>query len=889
MTKPPLYGWTGLGETTRVIAWMYRLMALMILLIAPAKLFAGGSGLNVAVVVNQNSTNSVQLGNYYCEKRGVPPQNLLRINWTGGIVEWSRSEFTNTLLNPLVTMLASRQLTNQIDYVVLSMDIPYRVYNGGIATQTGTNSTTAALHYGFKTDFTVPGYDPASCNLPAASFSAYAGSEGIFRQTPPISANSNSWLVMMLTSSNLAQAKAVVDRGVVSDASFPTQTVYLIHFQNLNYTTADPFRDIRYPFYDDVVFDSRLRSVMNVSVVNAYAPYVPGYQLGSEFGLSGFGIYPNYIAPGGMADNLTSYGGLIFEAGHHSGPIEYLYAGAAASYGTVVEPCNHYGKFPVPRNYFFQSRGFTVAECYYQSVTNPYQGLLLGEPLAAPFALPGSGSWSNLPPGAPLAGTTNLTVQFTAPDVTRPVQQVDLFLNGAYSQTLTNIAPRQNNKLYISLNGQTTNYTVPASATLKSLASNLTAVLNTASYSNATKVAALAHGDRIELRSLDLNARGSQVSLSVSNDLGTATALTTFLTASRTNFLDTTAYGLRNYLVTNTVLAGNFLHLAITKTNGASVMVGVTNASGTTADLVEALVNAVNTNASLMGDDGLLAENFISYDYWMPFYGYPGGEFSLRARSPGWPESQMDVTLTKSINLASYPSGTKQLDENVADLQPRNHLYVTAGATNLTLAFPLNTTTNADGFHELTAVAYEGSHVRTQTRTTQSVRITNSTLTATFDCLLGGTNTALEATLQFAVVANTNTILSVVLYTTGGAQATVSNLATANFSLAATNLGIGLHPFYALVTRNDGKQYRTETKWIRIIGAESPFTLGIVGSAPTVIWPATAGRRYEILSATNATNILTLRDAVTPTNSSGLWSETNNAAAQRLYRVRAVP
>src|SRR5690242_2711423 len=33
------------------------------------QLLAGGSGLNVVVVVNQASTNSVALGNYYCEKR----------------------------------------------------------------------------------------------------------------------------------------------------------------------------------------------------------------------------------------------------------------------------------------------------------------------------------------------------------------------------------------------------------------------------------------------------------------------------------------------------------------------------------------------------------------------------------------------------------------------------------------------------------------------------------------------------------------------------------------------------------------------------------------------------------------------------------------------------
>src|SRR5258707_15487609 len=98
-----------------------------LLLAAGMDAFAGGSGLNVVVVVNQNSTNSIQLGNYYCEQRHVPPQNLLRISWAGGNVDWTITDYNTYLLNPLLTMLSSRQLTNQIDYIVLSMDIPYRV------------------------------------------------------------------------------------------------------------------------------------------------------------------------------------------------------------------------------------------------------------------------------------------------------------------------------------------------------------------------------------------------------------------------------------------------------------------------------------------------------------------------------------------------------------------------------------------------------------------------------------------------------------------------------------------------------------------------------------------------------------------------------------------
>ena len=145
-------------------------------LVSAAGLFAGGSGLNVAVVVNQNSTNSVQLGNYYCEKRGVPPQNFLRINWTGGNISWNRSNFETNLLNPLAAMLAGRRLTNQVDYVVLCMDIPYQV-----TAVNGINSTTAALFYGFKTDDCTsdcPAGIPG-CNLPAASSNAYVGSEDL--------------------------------------------------------------------------------------------------------------------------------------------------------------------------------------------------------------------------------------------------------------------------------------------------------------------------------------------------------------------------------------------------------------------------------------------------------------------------------------------------------------------------------------------------------------------------------------------------------------------------------------------------------------------------------------------------------------------------------------
>lgn len=868
-------------------------------LAAASRLWGGGSGLNVVVVANAASSNSLQLANYYCEKRGVPPQNVLRINWTGGNTEWTRSDLDNLLRTPLNAMLSSRNLSNQIDYVLLSMDIPYRVrHTTGSSSTSGLNSTTAALFYGFKPDgCTICPSGIPGCNLPGSSENNYAGSEAFFRDLPPSGAGSNSWLTMMLTSSNLSQAKAVVDRGVASDSTFPTQKVFLIHYD------GDPLRGVRYVLYEDALFETRVRGGLGILRTNASSPNTPGLQLGSQFGRQNFGLSANLFAPGALADNLTSYSGLLFEksvVSPHTHALEYLNAGATASYGTVTEPCNYLEKFPSPRNYFYQARGFTAAECYFQSVTNPYQGILVGEPLAAPFAKPGTGVWVGLPAGAALAGTTNLVLDFNAADATRPLQQVDLFLDGTRVQTLTNFPPRQNNRLYVTLNGLTTDYLVPAGATLQSVAGGLTAALNAFIYSDATKVAAFAHGDRIELRSLDLAKRGGDVTLAVSNHIGSATLLTARLWSSGTNFLDSPGTGVRSYTITNvagsTMPVGSYLQLSVTKTNGAVVTLSITNDNATNSlnILAHQLVDAVNTNAALLAADGVVIEDAWMHEDepWRTFVFGPNdhsAEFNLRARSPGWQEAQVQVELTGSPIFVIQPLLTNELDENVEDLMPRAHIYVTGGLANPGFSFGFNTATQADGFHELTAVANEGSHVRTQTRATALVRITNSPLAATIACLLCDSNTALEATLQFQVAANTNTITRIELFSTGGSWGVVSNQSTANFSLAATNLGAGLHPFYAVVMRNDGRQYRTETKWIRLNTADAPFPVSIAGTEPTLSWPATAGRRYEVLSTLGVTNSFALRDAVVPTNSPGRWSETNNAATNRFYRVRTAP
>jgi hypothetical protein len=102
-------------------------------------------------------------------------------------------------------------------------------------------------------------------------------------------------------------------------------------------------------------------------------------------------------------------------------------------------------------------------------------------------------------------------------------------------------------------------------------------------------------------------------------------------------------------------------------------------------------------------------------------------------------------------------------------------------------------------------------------------------------------------------------------------------------------MGLGLHPFYAVVTANSGKQYRTATRWVRLVTippfVEPAFSVTITSPPPTLSWPATAGRSYDILSTSNVTNSFQFRTSVIPSNSPALWTEPS-PGPQGYYKVR---
>jgi uncharacterized protein (TIGR03790 family) len=837
---------------------------LAVLMTAALRAWAGDSGLNVIVVVNQNSSNSVQLGNDYCEWRGVPPQNVFRMTgWTGGAISWLEGDFESDLLNPLLAMISSRGLTNQAEIVLLSMDIPYRVVSGD-----SLNGTTSALFYGFKTNTAPPPIPPGlpdTCSLPDESTNSYAYSELPFALAQPETASTNAFLAVMLTDTNLAQAQSTLARGAASDGSIPAQTVYLEK-------TSDSTRNVRFMLFDNAIQECRARGDNMVTRTNSDSTAFTG-ALGLDTGLANLSLPTNAFVPGAVADSLTSYGGAIFESSSGQTPLlAFLEAGASGSYGTVYEPCAYTYKFPNPMVYFYQNRGFCLAEAYYQSLRNPFEGLIVGEPLSAPFARPGVGEWNFPAEGSVLSGTATFDLSFFAADTNLPLSQVDLFVDGGFVETVTNLPPSGGNVLSVTIGGVTATYTVAGGDSLGSAAIGLASALT--AQENATGVHADAVGDRLVLRSQNVATPGSQISVQAGATIGSASALTSFATAAQPTFLDSTACGYHLVQVSNNYPGvGDWLQMTIIETNGAQITVAATNTEPgvDVTSLLQTLMYQINyANPALQTAEGANASDLV-LDPTNGVY-----EFLVNAASPGWPAAQIQTILTGSTDLEAT-LGTNALDDNVNDLQPRAHVYLSSGAASLPVQFTMDTTRFADGFHDLTVVAYEGTSVRTQTRLEQRVQFRNTALSATFAALAADTN----GDVSFSIAANATNIARIELFSTGGSVAVATNQAAAEIAAPAAILGVGLHPFHAVVTDANGHQYQTPTVWEQVPALQ----LSVIGPPQALSWPAIAGRQYSVLAATNFGGVFQSVGAVLATNAQAQWTITAPSAGAVFYQV----
>jgi len=309
------------------------------------------SAAELAVIVNDRDPLSVKIARYYQKRRGIPAANIIHLAFAPERNVMSAETFAG------IAAELQRVVPASVQAYALTWLRPFRV---------ACMSITAAFALGYD-----PAYCAVGCRMTKTSPYFDADSTAPYRDFVMRP-------TMSLAATDLAHAKALIDRGLAADGSMPAGTGYLVE-------TQDKARNVRAPSYPVIerwlgngfaFRDFAAPSIRDRDDVMFYfigAREVPD-------------IDTNRFLPGAIADHLTSSGGVLSGSAQMNS-LRWLEAGATGSFGTVVEPCNYPAKFPNPwvviRRYL---QGESLIEAYWKSVQMPGQGIFIGEPLARPFA-----------------------------------------------------------------------------------------------------------------------------------------------------------------------------------------------------------------------------------------------------------------------------------------------------------------------------------------------------------------------------------------------------------------------------------------------------------------------------------------------------------------------
>jgi hypothetical protein len=196
---------------------------------------------------------------------------------------------------------------------------------------------------------------------------------------------------------------AYLRRAVAADGTRPRGTIYFM----FNRDERSQPRDKCYPAVAAQLQQFGIRATVRQGTIPRAAKDVMGLMTGvARFDWKTSG---STILPGAICEHLTSSGG-VFRADAAQTPLsEFLRHGAAGSSGTVKEPRAIQAKFPLPSLHLHYARGCSLAEAFYQSVSGPYQLLIVGDPLCQPWAAFPSATVDNIKPGQKVRGQLPVT------------------------------------------------------------------------------------------------------------------------------------------------------------------------------------------------------------------------------------------------------------------------------------------------------------------------------------------------------------------------------------------------------------------------------------------------------------------------------------------------
>ncbi len=378
---------------------------------------------SVVVVANKNDQDSVGLAQKYAKERAIPPNQICLLDLPQQ-EDITQTEYQQKFLAPLEQCLQQGGSLARIEAVVLMRGVPLRV---GIVNNNQTQGASLAAVVGvWKSTYNgksllteMPGRQ-ITCSGGAACLAARWTNPfrtGVFRAGYQATSGGVDWkplLVTMLHGRSYADAEKLLTSALDAEAQGAAKGQFMLM------KGADSARGALDGSFPTIETSMKARGWTDTVIENFNSNLI-GRSLGAFFvGTASLGntIEGNIYLPGSITDNLTSFGAAPtnFRATGQSqvSIARWVAKGVAGAHGTTDEPLNNC--FPNRALLLDYVDGSTLAEAYHRHLPYVYwRNLVLGDPMAAPYAKRPKLTISGATTGSAILGSRRIKAQATEP------------------------------------------------------------------------------------------------------------------------------------------------------------------------------------------------------------------------------------------------------------------------------------------------------------------------------------------------------------------------------------------------------------------------------------------------------------------------------------------
>ena len=364
---------------------------------SPAPVEAAGPD-DVLLVINNSSSISRNIGNYYQTVRGIPEANVVRLNnlTTGEAI--SRSGYNTYIKTPVWNYLNDHGLTTQIKYIVTTKGVPLKISEEDNSNN-NINSPSSWDRASVDSELTL--LRNSNYSLGSWYSNPYAGKD------QPFDSSFNIYLTTRLTGYETDNdddgipddVKALIDR-----AQNPSRTGTFVLDEDPTktggYAIGNDWMDSADPILtglgQSVYHDETNTFVSDQTDILGYASWGSNdaHDAGAPYyGEIGGKVYPGSWVNGALTTTYVSSNGRSFNSSAPAGQslvADLIHEGATGSVGNTYEPYLWAMAHPdilFPR----YVNSYNLAESYYMSLDYlSWQSVVVGDPLMTIIPEPGT-------------------------------------------------------------------------------------------------------------------------------------------------------------------------------------------------------------------------------------------------------------------------------------------------------------------------------------------------------------------------------------------------------------------------------------------------------------------------------------------------------------------